>query len=146
MVRTRRLIVDDGERCESALTNSTAFSSRMVLFGDRRIIPQGYDPPSSARFWRFLNPLFHPRRMESHREDALALTNNLIDRVAASRCCEFVSDFALPLPGGIFMKFMGLPTQDLDFLLEAKDHIMKPNGETLEEERRADQLHWARQE
>jgi cytochrome P450 len=74
----------------------------------RAVTLQRTDPPVHTRYRQILNRIFTPARVKQltpHIED---ITKDLIDRFADSGSCEFVADFALPLPGVFICEQLGL--------------------------------------
>jgi cytochrome P450 len=140
--RSQVAVVVDGRAVLDALTGSDFSAAEAVSFGRARpVVPTQSDPPQHTRYRAFLDPLF--RRTEMVRlEPAIARhANSLIDRFAAAGACEFRTQFAIPISGLTFIALMGLPTDDLGFLLHFKDNILKPAGTV--DERRTAMAHWA---
>lgn len=80
--------------------------------------PVTVDPPYHARFRAVLNPAFTPkavRGLESHAREVAA---QLIDDLAPSGSCEFVSQFARIMPVIVFLKIMGLDAGRRDEFVE----------------------------
>lgn len=112
------------------LSDWQTFSSQQVTVPDveydnGKQIPLGFDPPELNRYRQMFAPLFGPtvaeRIEDSVRERARALVGSIIDRGG----CEFVEDFAVPLPGEVFLTLLGVPLEDLDMLLELKERIIR---------------------
>jgi cytochrome P450 len=69
---------------------------------------QRTDPPVHTRYRKLLNRVFTPARVRDltpHIED---IARDLIDRFAPAGRCEFVSEFALPMPGILIAEQLGL--------------------------------------
>lgn len=69
---------------------------------------QRTDPPVHTRYRQILNRIFTPARVRTltpHIEDIIT---DLIDKFADNGRCEFVADFALPLPGIFIAEQLGL--------------------------------------
>ncbi|MBO0731965.1 MAG: cytochrome P450, partial [Acidimicrobiaceae bacterium] len=139
------VIVSRAEDVERALRNPAAFSSRFGvgaggLGNDRPMIPLQIDPPDHKKYRVLLDPYFAPRRMAKLDADVAALVNSLIDSFAARDSCEFVSEFAVPLPCTVFLRLLGLPLEDLDLFLRIKEGIVRGDLEpTLELQAKARQ-------
>ena len=69
---------------------------------------QRTDPPTHTRYRRLLGPMFTRRRVEPLVPRMELLCHELIDRFADRGQCEFVSAFALPLPGIVICEQLGL--------------------------------------
>ena len=72
-------------------------------------IPLAVDPPNHAKYRAVINPGFSPKRVEGMREQARALTIELIDRMKPNGGCEFLREFARVMPVTMFLKIVDLP-------------------------------------
>lgn len=72
-------------------------------------IPLAVDPPNHARYRAVINPGFMPKRVEGMRDQARALTIDLIDQIQPNGRCEFMSEFARIMPVTMFLKIVDLP-------------------------------------
>jgi len=70
-----------------------------------KILPVTVDPPLQREFNRLVNVHFTPAKAGPWEEPARALVNELIDDFIERGECDFVSEFARPLPGLAFFKF-----------------------------------------
>jgi cytochrome P450 len=85
-----------------------------AIIGESWVLtPLELDPPMHGKFRAFLNPFFSPNRLKLLEADILATAGDLIGNFASKGCCEFVNEFAHPFPVSIFLKMMGLPTDNL---------------------------------
>jgi cytochrome P450 len=118
------------EDVHHVLSDWQTFSSRQVTVPDveydnGKQIPLGFDPPDLNRYRQMFAPLFGPmvaqRIEESVRERAVRLIESIRERGS----CEFVHDFAVPLPGEVFLTLLGVPLDDLEMLLELKERIIR---------------------
>jgi len=73
---------------------------------------QRTDPPVHTRYRKLLNRVFSPAKVAELTPRIEEITNGLIDRVADRGSCEFVDDFALPLPGILIAEQLGLDQSD----------------------------------
>jgi cytochrome P450 len=74
----------------------------------RAVTLQRTDPPVHTKYRQVLNRIFTPAKVKEllpHIEDII---DDLIDRFADTGHCEFVADFALPLPGIFIAEQLGL--------------------------------------
>lgn len=69
---------------------------------------QRTDPPVHTRYRQILNRIFTPARVKQLTPLIDDITTDLINRFAESGRCEFVADFALPLPGIFIAEQLGL--------------------------------------
>jgi cytochrome P450 len=113
------------------------FSSKAeaVQLGNvRPLIPLQIDPPKHVKYRRVLDPLFAPRKMAPLEDEVVELVTQLVDTFVADGRCDLHTDFAVPLPCTVFLRLMGLPLEDLDEFLEMKDGIIRPEGDTMQDQ------------
>lgn len=72
-------------------------------------IPLAVDPPNHARYRAVINPGFMPKKVEGMREQARALTVDLIEAMKPNGRCEFMSEFARVMPVTMFLRIVDLP-------------------------------------
>ena len=78
-------------------------------------IPETTDPPLHREFKRLINAHFTPAKVLEHEAETRALVNELIDRFAGRGSCEFMAEFAQPLPGRVFFEmFLHAPAEEMD--------------------------------
>jgi cytochrome P450 len=113
-----------------ALRHPEIFSSEMdVLVGlgtQRPMIPQQIDPPAQTRYRKILDLHFSRARVSAIEDDVRRHANDLIDAFIDAGECELDQAFAIPLPCRAFLKFMGLPQEELTTFLELKNGIIRP--------------------
>jgi cytochrome P450 len=78
------------------------------------LIPAEIDPPQHSLYRTLLNPLFSPRRMTSLDDVVEKEAARLLDLLRDKGECDFINDFAVPLPVGIFLSLLGLSLDELD--------------------------------
>jgi cytochrome P450 len=100
---------------------------------DQPLIPLQVDPPDHAKYRRFLDPEFSPKKMAALDADAREAVNRLIDGFVDRGACDFHEEFATPLPSSIFLALMGLPKSDLPTFLRWRDDTIRPDTEDLDE-------------
>jgi cytochrome P450 len=74
----------------------------------RAVTLQRTDPPTHTRYRRVLNRVFTPGRVRLLTPSIESITNELVDVMLENGRCEFVADFALPLPGMFIAEQLGL--------------------------------------
>lgn len=74
-------------------------------------VPIGMDPPDHTKYRAPLNSAFSPKVMNALKDDIRALSNSLLDKIAARGRSEFMSEVAEPMPVQVFLKMMGLPLE-----------------------------------
>jgi cytochrome P450 len=128
------VVVSRAEDVDRVFRNPRLYSSRFGdgggLGNDRPLIPLQIDPPEHKKYRVLLDPFFAPRQMAKLESDVAALVNRLIDGFIDSGACDFTARFAVPLPSTVFLRLLGLPLEDVDFLLRIKDGIVRASGET----------------
>jgi len=77
-------------------------------------VPLAVDPPNHARYRAVLNPAFTPKAVARMREEARALTIDLVEGIRADGRCEFLSQFARIMPVTMFLKIVDLPLDRRD--------------------------------
>jgi cytochrome P450 len=103
-----------------------ALIAAMALGSGRPLIPLMLDGEEHTKYRKLLDPLFAPKhvaRLESVIRD---LAETLIDAFASDGQVEFYRAFCEPLPSQIFLRQLGLPLEDVRFLLWVKDGIIRP--------------------
>jgi cytochrome P450 len=100
-------------------------------------IPEMLDPPAHTTWRHLLAPFFAPSRMARMEEGVRALARKLVDDLAPTGRCNFMTDFALVYPIRIFLELMGLPVDDAPRFLVWEDHILNGDEETDPDHSRA---------
>jgi cytochrome P450 len=78
-------------------------------------IPETTDPPLHREFKRLINAHFTPAKVLEHEAETRALVNELIDGFSDRGSCEFMAEFAQPLPGRVFFEmFLHAPADEMD--------------------------------
>lgn len=70
------------------------------------------DPPDHTRLRALVNKAFTPTVVERLEPRIRALTNALLDDMAAGPDADLVADFAFPLPAAVIAELMGVPLSD----------------------------------
>jgi len=79
------------------------------------IIPLQCEPDVHRDFRRILDPYFRAGAVAGYETGIRRITTELIDSFIEAGCCEFIGDFARPLPGALmFRLFLGLPESEMD--------------------------------
>lgn len=115
-------VITRGEDLKNLFQDHQHFSSskNSIPYAPRpfKLAPIENDPPEHAELKRLESPAFMPKAVNTLEQDSRELSISLIEGFRAKGECEFVSDFALRMPIGIFMKMAGLPDEDRLMLLE----------------------------
>jgi cytochrome P450 len=88
------------------------------------------DPPEHTRYRNLVNVAFTPRRVAGFEPRVREIAGGLIDRFPDGEA-EFVSAFALPLPGIVLGEVLGLPTEDMPELQKLSDAFKALEAGTL---------------
>jgi len=95
----------------------------------RPLIPLMLDGEAHTKYRKLLDPLFAPKVIAALEPRVRALAEELIDGFSADGKVEFFRAFCEPLPTKIFLTQLGLPLDDLPFLLWFKDGIIRPTDD-----------------
>lgn len=95
---------------------------------------QRTDPPEHSRYRRLLNRALTPPMVKGMLPDVERITDELIDRFAASGQCEFIADFAFPLPGLVIAKQIGLDASEISTFKRWADAMLAPAQGLLTDE------------
>jgi cytochrome P450 len=70
------------------------------------------DPPKHARYRMLVNKGFTPRALVPLEPHVREMVSRILDPVAASGACEFVTEVAAELPLQVIAEFLGVPHED----------------------------------
>ena len=84
------------------------------------------DPPQHGRYRRLLDQVFNIHLVRSLEPHISEITNSLIDSFINRGTCEFVAEFALPLPGIIIAEQLGLDRDRVPTFKSWADAILAP--------------------
>ncbi|MEH2064366.1 MAG: cytochrome P450 [Nostoc sp.] len=92
------------------------------------------DPPEHERFRSLVNKAFNSSRVNKMRDLIEQIVDELIDSFISQRKCEFVSEFAVPLPIKVIAQQLGVPQADLPKLKQWSDAFIARLGHILSRE------------
>ncbi|WEK43890.1 MAG: cytochrome P450 [Candidatus Sphingomonas colombiensis] len=72
----------------------------------------GLNPPDNTRYRRAMARAFAPRRVEQLMPAMQKSCDRLIDQMLEKGECDFIHDFALPLPVAIICQMLNIPLED----------------------------------
>ncbi|MEX1009359.1 MAG: cytochrome P450 [Acidimicrobiia bacterium] len=101
----------------------------MALGAGRPLIPLMLDGEQHTKYRKLLDPLFAPKQVARLEPVIRNLAEGLIDAFAADGEVDFFAAFCEPLPSQIFLSQLGLPLDDVPFLLWVKNGIIRPTDE-----------------
>lgn len=128
-------IVNRHDLITRVLSDDKSFSSYPAplpgdVFGERRkMIPLELDGAEHRAHRRLISSFFSPRSISSLAEDVREVTKELINGFAADGECEFMSQFARPLPALVFLKMMGMPLEGWPEFCGWVDSLLYGKGE-----------------
>ena len=96
------------------------------------------NPPDHTRIRSLVSRAFTPRRVEHMRSAVRAMTEELLDPVAAAGECDLIDKLAFPLPANVISELVGVPVADRDWLRPLVSDLaatLEPNRRTGEAER-----------
>jgi len=128
-VLTRYADIHEVNRCPQRFSNNPV-GIPPNLGQDQPLIPLEVDPPEHTSYRQILTPLFSPTRMNALEPQIRSLVTELIDGFAARGECDFIAEFARPLPAQVFLGLMGWPQEDAPQLLKWTYDVIegKPGG------------------
>jgi cytochrome P450 len=92
------------------------------------------DPPEHTRYRRLLNKVFSPGRVRQMVPDVQRICDQLIDSFAGRGRCEFVQEFAFPLPGIVISEQLGLAAGEIGTFRRWADAMLAPAQGLLTDE------------
>ncbi len=82
-----------------------------------RFVPTQIDAPDHIKYRRVVNPWFSPRAMQDAEPAMRALCRRLVEEVATTGSCDFVTEFALRFPTEAFLSVAGIDPSDADLFV-----------------------------
>ncbi len=95
------------------------------------------DPPRHRQLRNLVSQAFTPRMVAQMEPRIKAITNELLDRVAAKGDMDAIRDLAYPLPVTVIAELLGIPTELREEFKRWSDALVSGDEETTEEERQA---------
>jgi cytochrome P450 len=95
----------------------------------RPLIPLMLDGDVHTKYRKLLDPLFAPKVVAQLATRVRAMADDLIDGFVADGKVELYNTFCEPLPSMVFLTLLGLPLDDLDFLIWFKNGIIRPDDD-----------------
>jgi cytochrome P450 len=128
------------EAVQHIMKHPEVFSSgpkAAFLGAEDGMIPIQIDRPAHLTYRRVLDPIFSPRRMAARADMVAAYTNECIDLFIESGKANITTDIAEKVPPGVFLAMLGLPLTHLPEFVPVKDALVRPPGDTDEEQNAA---------
>ena len=95
---------------------------------------QRTDPPEHSRYRKLLDRVFTGKRVREMEPYIDGVSNELIDKFIDSGSCEFIDDFAMPMPGIIIAEQLGLDRRDVKTFKKWADAMLAGSGMPMTEE------------
>ena len=99
------------------------------------------DPPVHTRFRKLVNLAFSMKRVDALEAHIRSIVDGLIDRFADAGSCEFVADFAMPLPVQLITEQIGLDRTDFPTVKRWSDAFADRLGGLASREREIECAH-----
>lgn len=82
------------------------------------------DPPAQKQYRAIVNKAFNARRVNAMEDYVRQICNERIDGFAAKGHCDFLADFAIPLPVYVIADQLGVPRADLEKFKRWSDDVI----------------------
>jgi cytochrome P450 len=92
------------------------------------------DPPEHRRIRKLTNQAFTPKAVASWGPAIEERVAELIDRFIDRGRCEFVSEFAEPLPIVVIMELLGIPKEEYDNVMHWSESLLMTRQPDADEE------------
>jgi cytochrome P450 len=128
-VQSGGVIVSTRREVQEVLWDSENYSSAGAprLGGNHSLAPLELDPPTHNAFRVALEPLFSPARVVELTKTMTCLAGELLDDLVDESEIDFATRFSVPFPAQVLVALLGLPLDDLAWLLDLKDGVIRPN-------------------
>jgi cytochrome P450 len=117
----------------SVLQDPETFSSEAMVAYEPdpsyRWIPAMIGGDEHRQWRRQLGPYFSPREIERLDAQVRARASGLIRELAGRGSCDLMTDFALKFPTAVVLEVVGLPAEDLPYLLALEEDINHAIGD-----------------
>jgi cytochrome P450 len=128
-VQNGGVIVSTRREVQEVLWDSENYSSARAprLGGRQALAPLELDRPAHSAFRAVLEPLFSPARVVELTKTVTCLAGELLDGFLGEPEIDFAARFSVPFPAQVLVTLLGLPLDDLAWLLDLKDGVIRPN-------------------
>ena len=92
------------------------------------------DPPRHVRLRRLVNKGFTPRAVGLLEPHVRGIVTEIIDAVAPSGACDFVTDIAAKLPVAVICEMMGVPREDWQKMFDLTNRVLGADDPEYQEE------------
>ena len=126
LTRLEDVVTVTKRRDVHSIDPDTAAIVSIALGAGRPLIPLMLDGEDHTKYRKLLDPLFAPKQVARLEPVIRDLANTLMDAFAADGSVDFFAAFCEELPTQIFLSQLGLPLEDVPFLLWVKDGVIRP--------------------
>lgn len=95
---------------------------------------QRTDPPVHTKYRKLINHAFTVNKIRHMTDYIETVVNDLIDQFIEKGTCDFVRDFAVPLPCTVIADQLGVPRENIWRLKEWSDAMLGPGGGFVDEQ------------
>lgn len=95
--------------------------------GPRMLGIEDMDPPEHTPIRRLLNPLFTLQAMQRWDGRIREICRSLIDGFKDDGHCDVMSDFTQKIPGTLILEMFGIPSRDMDRMLDLCYRLVHPD-------------------
>lgn len=81
------------------------------------------DPPQHTRIRSLVSKAFTPKFVQSMHSRVQDIVDDLLDTFLEKKCCDFIAEFAYPLPVIVIADMLGLQREDRSWLKEKSNSI-----------------------
>jgi cytochrome P450 len=125
-----------GERTSDGTNLGEVFAERLAELGWGRVRTlHRTDAPEHTRYRRLMNRALAPGMVRRMMPDVERIADDLIDAFIDRDSCEFIRDFAFPLPGTVIAHLIGMDDADMARFKTWADAMLAPaQGLLVDEE------------
>ena len=123
------VIVSARHEVEEVLQNPEVYSSGGAsrLPNGRLLSPLELESAAHEDMRAALDPLLSPTKVVDMTKMISYVAGELIDTIVDDQEIDFAARFSVPFPAQVLMTILGLPMDDLGWLLDLKDGVTRPN-------------------
>jgi cytochrome P450 len=123
------VVVSARHEVQEVLHNPDVFSSAGAfrLPTGRPLSPLELTPATHELLRAALDPLLSPTKVVELNKMISYVAGELIDGLVGEEEIDFAAEFSVPFPAQVLTTILGLPMDDLGWLLDLKEGVMRPN-------------------
>ncbi len=136
----KAVMPDDPEKARALMEAMAVEEELTKLYQEKGWLPvsslDGLDEPRHMQLRRMMDWAFRPARVREMDPYVESLAYRLVDEWVGDGRCEFVSQFAIPLPLYVIGRQMGMPEEDMPMIKKWTDAWIQRMGLMLTREQR----------